>query len=87
MSIKRPRDNEPDDRDVDPDKYLYYIQRHGKECDRIEPQLNGLFVKTKDIESPETPFVKGSNYFFILIKEKIIKDLLLIILEDMIMGI
>lgn len=64
MSIKRPRDNEPDDRDVDPDKYLYYIQRHGKECDRIEPQLNGLFVKTKDIESPETPFVKGSNYFF-----------------------
>lgn len=64
MSIKRPKDNEPDDRDVDPDNYLYYIQRHGKECDRLETQLNGLFVKRKEEESPETPFVKGSNYFF-----------------------
>ena len=29
-SIKRPKDNEPDDRDIDPDNYLFYIQRHGK---------------------------------------------------------
>ena len=55
MSIKRPKDNEPDDRDIDPDYYIYYIRHHGKQCDKIEPKLNKLCIRRKDNESPESP--------------------------------
>ena len=52
MSTKRPNDTKPDDKNVNPDNYLYYIQRHAKECVRLETQLNGLFVNRKEVESP-----------------------------------
>ena len=60
----RPKDSEPDDRDLNPNQYIHYIQEHGKECDRIEPELNKQFMQNtlKRAAESGTPFQTSSKF-------------------------
>ena len=58
---QRPRDSEPDDRNLNPNQYEYYIQEHGKECDRLENELNQSYLRKKD-NTIETSFQKNTKY-------------------------
>ncbi len=62
--MMRPKDSEPDDRDLRPDEYIHYIQEHGKECDRIEPELNKQFIQNtlRRAAQSGTPFQSSSKY-------------------------
>ena len=62
--MMRPKDSEPDDRDLSPDEYIHYIQEHGKECDRIEPELNKQFIQNtlRRAAQSGTPFQSSSKY-------------------------
>ena len=62
--MMRPKDSEPDDRDLRPDEYIHYIQEHGKECDRIEPELNKQFMQNtlNRAAASGTPFQSSSKY-------------------------
>ena len=64
QSLMRPKDSEPDDRDLRPDEYIHYIQEHGKECDRIEPELNKQFIQNtlRRAAQSGTPFQSSSKY-------------------------
>ena len=64
QSMMRPKDSEPDDRDLRPDEYIHYIQEHGKECDRIEPELNKQFMQNtlNRAAASGTPFQSSSKY-------------------------
>ena len=64
QSMMRPKDSEPDDRDLRPDEYIHYIQEHGKECDRIEPELNKQFIQNtlRRAAQSGTPFQSSSKY-------------------------
>ena len=58
---QRPRDSEPDDRNLNPNEYSYYIQEHGKECDRLENELNKSLFKKNNI-TPQTTFQSTTKY-------------------------
>ena len=64
QSLMRPKDSQPDDRDLSPDQYIHYIQEHGKECDRIEPELNRQFLEQtlKRAAATKTPFQSSSKF-------------------------
>ena len=58
---QRPRDSEPDNRDLNPNEYSYYIQEHGKECDRLENELNKSLFRKNHI-TPHATFQSTTKY-------------------------
>ena len=64
--MRRPKDSEPDDRDLTPNEYIHYIQEHGKECDRIEPELNKIFLNNTLKRASETKSLFQNSSKFIL---------------------
>ena len=64
--MRRPKDSEPDDRDLTPNEYIHYIQEHGKECDRIEPELNKIFLNNTLKRAAETKSLFQNSSKFIL---------------------